>query len=67
MSGSWVGVSSPASATPPVDVLKAGRKNITPRRLRDRRGDCEVVKPKNDDTWRPTRRIAPTAGWVVSP
>jgi|SRR6266850_3206785 len=48
VSGAWLGVSSPVSSTPPVDVLKAGRKNITPRRRRDRRVDWEG--PRSDDT-----------------
>lgn len=64
MSGAWERGSS-GSATPPVDVLKAGRKNITPRRRRFRCVDCEG--PMSDETRRPALRIAAIAGWEASP
>src|SRR6266702_750199 len=53
-------VSSPVSVIPPDDALKAGRKNITPRRRRPRRVGCG--EPKRDAKRWPMRRMALFAG-----
>jgi len=53
-------VSSPGIVIPPDGELKAGRKNITPRRRRPRRVDCG--EPNSDAKRRPMRRMTPFAG-----